>query len=127
MQVIDARKLPGWLLSLPPVLAWPERMEITAVIDNPATWRQPTVSVPWQPAASAARAESSTFRPASSASPLADDPLARFAALDADVRTSRTRRLLWSLFAVVSTTGAAVVLLPQFPTSVMTFLLGTGN
>ena len=29
--------------------------------------------------------------------------------------------------AVVSTAGAAVVLLPQFTTAVMTFLLGTGK
>ena len=117
--VIDARKLPGWLLSLPPVLAWPERMEITAIIDNPATWRQPDTSAPG--------AESRSFRSSSAPSAPTMDPLARFAALDADVRSSRVRRMLWSLLAVVATTGAVVVLLPQLSTAVMVFLLGTGG
>ena len=117
--VIDARRLPGWLLSLPPVLAWPERMEITAIIDNPATWRQPDASAP--------STESRTLRTAASSSATpADDPVARFAALDAEVRSARTRRVLWSLFAVVATTGAAVVAAPALSIAVMEFLLSTG-
>lgn len=117
--VIDARRLRGWLLSLPPVLAWPERMEITAIIDNPATWRQPDASAP--------STESRTFRTASSTPKApADNPAARFAALDAEVRSARTRRVLWSLFATLTTTGAAVLAAPALSTAVMEFLLSTG-
>lgn len=118
--VIDARRLPAWLLGLPPVLAWPERMEITAIIDNPATWRQSDASAP--------PTQSRTFRAAeSSPAAPADDPAARFAALDAEVRSARMRRVLWSLFATVTTTGAAVVTAPALSTTVMEFLLSTGN
>ena len=120
--VIDARHLRRWLLSLPPTLAWPERMEITAVVDNPASWRRPPVTVPG-PVVSSVRSSPSQLSAQSSrdSSPSyralvepADDPMARFTALDADVRAARLRRALWVLLGVVAAAAMALEVLQLF-------------
>ncbi|TFB47002.1 nuclease-related domain-containing protein [Cryobacterium tagatosivorans] len=146
--IVDARHLRRWLLSLPPTLAWPERMEITAVVDNPATWRRPPVAVPGPlvspvrsspppsgrtgapgPTSSSSSSSSSSspsqlpsYRASAAPAP-ADDPIARFAALDADVRAARRRRLLWVLLALATTTAGAFLAAPPLTT----LLLGSGR
>lgn len=138
--IVDARHLRRWLLSLPPTLAWPERMEITAIVDNPATWRRPPVTVPGPvvlsvrsssssgrtPSPSSSSSSSSSYRAPAARAP-ADDPMARFAALDADVRAARRRRLLWVLLGVATTTGGVFLAAPQLTTAVTTLLLDSGR
>ena len=52
MMVVDARELQVWLESLPTVLRPNERMELAAVIDNPATWgARPSMKRPEDPTA----------------------------------------------------------------------------
>lgn len=52
MVVLDARELQAWLEELPTVLRPIERMELAAVIDNPATWRgRPPMKRPEAPTA----------------------------------------------------------------------------
>lgn len=113
VQVMDARKLRSWLLSLPETLAWPERMEITALIDNPLTWRATSPSSP----------ASTRLRSSPRSSP--DDVLTRFAALDEEVRASGVRRLFWSVLAIAVIAGAAITMLPHLVTVPMTLVLGT--
>jgi len=50
MIVLDARELQAWLEALPTVLRPIERMELAAVIDNPATWgARPSMTRPQGP------------------------------------------------------------------------------
>ncbi|KGJ79425.1 hypothetical protein GY21_05290 [Cryobacterium roopkundense] len=52
IMVVDARELQVWLETLPTVLRPIERMELAAVIDNPATWgTRPSMKRPEDPTA----------------------------------------------------------------------------
>jgi len=99
VKVIDARNLRAWLLALPPVLAWPERMEVNAVIDSPASW---------------------LAEPAAPTTNL----LAGFAALDADVRVARIRRLFWRVLGIVTATGVGIAVGPLLAADTMILLTG---
>ena len=83
VKVLDARVLRRWLLKLQPVLSEDEIAEAVVILDSPATWRQHP-------------------------SPAPDDVMTRFAALDAQVRRARLRRLIWSAAAVLGLCGGAV-------------------
>ncbi|HZK60157.1 MAG TPA: nuclease-related domain-containing protein [Cryobacterium sp.] len=92
VKVIDAKNLRDWLVALPPVLAWPERMELNAVIDSPATWRAEPGAEPGVPP---------------------EDLPARFAALDADVRAARIRRGLWRLLGIGAAASAVIIIVSE--------------
>lgn len=103
VKVIDAKNLRDWLVALPPVLAWPERMELNAVIDSPATWRAEPAAEPGAPP---------------------EELLVRFAALDAVVRAARIRRGLWRLLGIVAVTCVAIVVVSELALGLMRLLTG---
>ena len=83
VKVLDARVLRRWLLKLQPVLSDDEIAEAVVILDSPATWREHPSAAP-------------------------DDVMARFAALDGQVRRARIRRVSWSVVASFALCGGAV-------------------
>jgi hypothetical protein len=81
VKVIADTGLRRWLLKRPAVLEVAELGQLAAIIDDPATW--PAVLFP-PPA----------------------DSLLRFAVLDAEVRTARTRRRVWSFLGSLTLCAA---------------------
>jgi len=91
VKVVDSKHLNSWLLRLPPVLNPRELMEIMTLVDDPATW---------------------------GARPQVDpgNVMARFAALDTDVRLSNRRRrtwLSWGTAVLLVTIGVELVAVVQ--------------
>ena len=85
VNVLDANYLRRWLLKRPAVLEETDLVELAAIVDAPETW------------------PASTSLPTSSL-------MAKFAVIDADVKTARGRRLSWTLlsFATVATLAVFV-------------------
>jgi hypothetical protein len=87
--VLSSAGLRRWLLKRPVVLDAAQLTELTALIDDPATWPSPV------------------HEPTNA-------PMARFAALDTAVQSARIRRRIWAiLFAIAAlhAAGAAAMLL----------------
>lgn len=102
VKVIADVGLRRWLMRRPPVLTEGELAQLAAIIDDPATWPPPT-------------------------SPPTDNLGARFAALDAEVRTAHLRSTLWRLLGVVTGTGALVVAWPTLVAALMDVATGGGR
>jgi hypothetical protein len=81
VNVLDANYLRRWLLKRPIVLAETDLVELAAIVDAPPTWATPAL-------------------------PLTPNLMTKFAGLDVDVRTARTRRTVWKLLSI----GTATVL-----------------
>lgn len=94
VKVLAATSLKRWLLKQPVLLTESDLAEVAAIIDDPATWPQPAEPT--------------------------GDPMARFAALDAEVRSAYRRRTLWRLFATVTFAGVFVLAGPTIITALMT-------
>lgn len=93
--VLEARRLRRWLLDRPVQFGPDDLARIVGLVDDPGTWR--TV-----------------------ASAPCERMLARFDALDGEVRTAATRRSLWSLGGLVAGTAAAIALAPPLLSAVIT-------
>ncbi|MBG6213397.1 MAG: NERD domain-containing protein [Cryobacterium sp.] len=87
--VIDAPRLRRWLVARPPVFTKQQQAALTAVIDDPATWR-------------------------AASQPLAPAHLhARFTALEQQVAAARTRRTTFTVLAAAA--GATVLAIATSP------------
>lgn len=102
VKVIDARDLCRWLEDRPPVLNAAERTALATVIDNPETWGAAQASQP-------------------------DELMARFAALDADVRAARGRRVLWSVIGGAATVSGGIAAVAVVVTGLLQFLAYAGG
>ncbi|KFF59744.1 hypothetical protein JF66_09175 [Cryobacterium sp. MLB-32] len=97
VKVLDSKHLTSWLLRLPVALNPQQVMEVTTLVDDPATW---------------------------GAHPQVDpgNVMARFAELDSDVRQSRRRRrtlVSWGTAVLVVTIGVEVVAVVQVLTGML--------
>ena len=99
VQVFADTGLRRWLLKRPAVLEVAELGQLAAIIDDPATW--PPALFP----------------------PIANSML-RFAALDSDVRTARTRRRVWKLVGIVAVTALFIVAGPPLISALLTAYIG---
>lgn len=93
--VLDARRLRRWLLKRPVQFGPDDLARIVGLVDDPGTWR--TV-----------------------ASAPCDQLLARFDALDGEVRTAATRRSLWSIGGLVASAAAMIAVAPPLLMAVFT-------
>ena len=99
VKVIDARHLRRWLTKRPAILTESETAAVAGIIDSPATWGAQPSREP-------------------------EDLMAQFSALDADVRSARTRRVLWKLLGAGTTLGAGVAVLPNLLSALMALFAG---
>ena len=99
VKVTTAAALRRWLVKRPVVLTAGDLAELAAIIDDPATW----------PAA--------LFPPT-------ENVLARFNALDAEVRAARTRRKVWSFSGTLALLAAAFGASQLLPAVVGAILTG---
>ena len=98
VNVLDANHLRRWLLKRPIVLAETDLVELAAIVDAPPTW--PTPALPRTP-----------------------NLMTKFASLDVDVRTARTRRTVWKLLSIGTATVLAVLVgLPLLSRAVEGFI-----
>ena len=99
VKVTTAAALRRWLVKRPVVLNAGDLAELTAIIDDPATWPAPLF-------------------------PPAKNVLARFDALDAEVLAARTRRTQWRVFGFVATVAALLVAGPPVSAAIVSILTG---
>ncbi|WP_198415199.1 nuclease-related domain-containing protein [Cryobacterium tagatosivorans] len=99
VKVVADTGLRRWLLKRPAVLEVAELGQLTALIDDPTTW--PTALFP-----------------------PTEDSMLRFAALDVEVRTARTRRRVWSFFGSLTLCAAVFVAWQLLPTVIGAVLTG---
>jgi hypothetical protein len=99
VKVVADTRLRRWLLERPVVFDGAELGQLAAIIDDPATW-PPALFPP------------------------TEDSMRRFAALDAEVRTARTRRRLWSFLGSLTLCAAAFVAWQLLPAVLGAILTG---
>jgi len=99
VKVVDSRDLRRWLLTLPSVLEPLGRIELAALIDDPATWgAHPPVGQ--------------------------EGVMERFTVLDASVRRARLHRRLWMFVGASAVAGAGALTVPPLATALVQFLTG---
>lgn len=97
--VLDARRLRRWLLKRPVVLSSDDVARVVRLVDDPQTWRT-ELSAPCV------------------------QLMARFTALDTDVRNAHTRRTLWGLASLGAAGAAATVAAQPVLSAMMTSVAG---
>lgn len=97
--VLDARRLRRWLLQRPVVLGPDDIARVVRRVDDPQTWRT-ELSAPCV------------------------QLMARFTALDSEVRTAHTRRTLWGLAGLGAAVATAIVVAPSMLSAVMASVVG---
>ncbi len=99
VKVVAATGLRRWLLKRPAVLDVAELGQLAAIIDDPATW--PPVLFP-----------------------PTENSMLRFAALDSEVRTARTRSTLWKMLGSVTLMAAFFVAWQTVPAALVAIFTG---
>ncbi|MCU1637129.1 MAG: hypothetical protein JWQ68_2368 [Cryobacterium sp.] len=101
VDVVDAGELGGWLQALPPVLGEADARQVVAVLDSPTTWDVTDIGGRVEPI----DADPGTCVPA-------DEIMARFRALDADVQAAITARTGWRVAGYAALVVGPIAALP---------------
>lgn len=89
VKVLDSRQLQWWLAKRPVILPPADVLDVAAIVDDPATWREGTVSLPGL--------------------------VPRFEQLDREVRSAQRRRQAWAIGLLAAFLAAFAALLLALP------------